>query len=146
MGLAALVFASIALVFALLPLVYTQLAGVVVGIVAVVLGVWGRKLARDQGQSRRAATVGAALGLAAAVLGAVLYGTFLYSAGRVGEELVRKIGGEMRRGDRASLEFRRAVEQAIRRARVAPDAPRPAAAQTPPAKRPASPPTGRTKK
>jgi len=146
MGLAALVFAIVALVFALLPLVYTQLAGTVVGIVAVVLGVWGRKLARDQGQPTRVATVGAALGLAAAVLGAVLYGTFLYSAGRVGEELVRKIGGEMRRGDRASLEFRQAVEQAIRRANVAPDDTGRAADRRPAAKRAASPPTKQTKK
>ena len=119
MGVAALIIAIIAILFGILPLVYTQLVGVVVGVVAVVLGVWGRKLAASQGQPTGSATTGAVLGMIAVLLSAVLYGTFIFSARKVGDELVDKVGSEFQRSsERGGAEFRQAVERAIQRARV----------------------------
>ena len=144
MGVAALIIAIIGILFGILPLVYTQLVGIVIGVIAVVLGVWGRKQAADQGQPTGTATTATALGTIAVLLSGVLYGTFIYSAGKLGDELVNKIGSEFKRTeDRGGAEFRRAVERAIQRARVesskplSPPSPPPS---KPPAKAPPKPP------
>ena len=119
MGVAALVIAMVAVVFAILPLVYTQLMAVVIGVVAVVLGVWARVQARSQGRPAGMATAGAAVGVAAVLLGVAIYGTLMHAAGKVGDQLVDEIGSELaRRRNRGDGELLRAVDRAIQRARA----------------------------
>jgi hypothetical protein len=150
-GVAALILAIMAILFAILPLIYTQLAAMVIGVIAVVLGVWGRKQAKGEGQPTGLPITAAALGGVAILLGAVLYGALIYSGGRVGNELVKKIGSEFQRSsERGGQEFRQAVERAIRGAKLQRGRPLPKPAlkakpKAPPAKAPPAKAPPRTK-
>lgn len=113
-GVASFVLAIGAVVFCIIPLVYTQLMGIVMGIVALLLGVWGRKQLTEQGRSTGMATTGLILGLVATLLGGLLYGSFIYSTKGAGQELVRGVDSELRRGQElGGKEFGESMERII---------------------------------
>lgn len=115
-SVASLVLAITAVLFGLVPLIYTQLVGVVIGVLAVILGVWGRKQAKEQGRSTVPALAGVVIGLLAILISGTLYGTFIYSGRRAGEEVVRRVGSELERGRAQGNAFRTSMERAIERA------------------------------
>lgn len=115
-GVASLVLAITAVIFGLIPLIYTQLVGLVIGVVSVIMGVWGRKQAKEQGRSTAPAITGVVVGLLAILVSGTLYATFIYSGKRAGEEVVRRVGSELQRGQAQGNAFRKSMERAIERA------------------------------